>query len=53
MTTYEVTAKTGYAGHKQGDEFEAELSEDEERRATARGSIRVASKSKREEGSDG
>jgi hypothetical protein len=38
---YKVTAPTGYRGHKEGDEFEADLTEDEERRAKQRGSIRV------------
>ena len=41
MTTYRVTAATGYAGHKQGEQFEADLSEEQERRAKERGSIRV------------
>ena len=41
MTTYKVTAATGYRGHKLGDEFEAELSEEEEQRLKAGGSIRV------------
>lgn len=40
-TTYKVTARTGYRGHAEGEEFEADLTEDEERRAKARGSIRV------------
>ena len=40
-TTYKVTSATGYRGHAEGEEFEAELTEDEERRAKARGSIRV------------
>jgi hypothetical protein len=41
MTVYKVTAKTGYRGYAEGDEFDAELTPDEERRAKARGSIRV------------
>jgi hypothetical protein len=41
MTTYKVTAATGFRGIPEGEEFEAELTEDEERRAKARGSIRV------------
>jgi len=41
MTTYRVTAATGYAGHKQGEQFEADLTEEQERRAKERGSIRV------------
>lgn len=41
MTRYKVTSSTAYAGHAPGEEFEAELTEDEERRAKARGSIRV------------
>jgi hypothetical protein len=40
-TTYKVTAATGFRGHAEGEEFEAELSPDEERRAKQRGSIRV------------
>ena len=40
-TLYKVMALTGYRGHKQGDEFEADLTPDEERRAKQRGSIRV------------
>ena len=39
-TTYKVTAVTGYAGHKQGDEFQADLTEAEEKRAVERGSIK-------------
>jgi len=41
MTVYKVTAKTGYRGYAEGDEFDLELTPDEERRAKARGSIRV------------
>ena len=40
-TTYKVTAATGFRGHAEGEEFEAELTEDEERRAKERGSLRV------------
>lgn len=40
-TTYKVTAATGFRGYAEGEKFEAELSEDEERRAIERGSIRV------------
>lgn len=40
-TLYKVTGLTSFRGHKPGEEFEAELTEDEERRAKARGSIRV------------
>lgn len=50
-TTYKVTAATGYRGHAEGEQFEAELTPDEERRAKARGSIRAvkASDKKQEE----
>lgn len=41
MKTYKVTAKTGFRGYAEGDEFQAELTEAEERRAKDRGSIRV------------
>lgn len=40
-TLYKVMSLTGFRGHKQGEEFEADLTPDEERRAKARGSIRV------------
>ena len=39
--TYKVMAATGFRGHTEGETFEADLTEDEERRATERGSIRV------------
>lgn len=41
MKTYKVTAATGFQGYALGEEFEADLAEDIERRAKARGSIRV------------
>jgi hypothetical protein len=41
-TTYKVTGPTAYRGVRPGEEFTAELSEDEERRALERGSIAVA-----------
>jgi hypothetical protein len=41
MTVYKVTAATGYKGHKEGEQFEADLTPDQERRAKERGSIRV------------
>ena len=40
-TLYKVMARTGFRGFKQGEEFEADLTPDEERRAKQRGSIRV------------
>jgi hypothetical protein len=57
MTTYKVTAKTGYQGYAEGEEFDADLTEDQERRAKERGSIRVVkrddTKPKGKERSDG
>jgi hypothetical protein len=41
MTLYKVTGETPYLGHQPGEEFEAELDPDRERRAKDRGSIRV------------
>jgi hypothetical protein len=38
--TYIVTAETGYDGHKKNEEFEAELTEEQEQRAIERGSIK-------------
>jgi hypothetical protein len=43
-TTYKVTAATGFRGHKLGDEFDADLTPDQEKRAKDRGSIRVVSR---------
>lgn len=43
-TTYKVMARTGFMGHAQGETFEADLPEDVERRAKARGSIRAVPK---------
>jgi hypothetical protein len=39
LTTYNVTGPTNFRGHKPGETFDAELSEAEEARAIARGSI--------------
>ena len=42
MTTrYKVVGPTGFQGHKPGDVFDADLDPGLERRAKARGSIRV------------
>jgi len=49
MTVYKVTAATGYRGHKQGEEFKADLSPEQERRAIERGSIKKVNK---KEGND-
>jgi hypothetical protein len=42
--TYRVTGSTTYAGYPPGSTFEAELDEGAERRALARGSIKVVVK---------
>ena len=47
MTKYKVTAKTGYQGRAEGEEFDADLSEDEERRATERGSLEIVGGTKK------
>jgi hypothetical protein len=44
MTVYKVTGPVAYAGHEPGEEFEAELEPDLERRALERGAIEVAGK---------
>jgi hypothetical protein len=49
MTKYKVTAATGFRGHAEGEEFEADLTEDEERRAKQRGSIRVVQRGKKKD----
>jgi hypothetical protein len=52
-TLYKVIALTGFRGHKQGDEFEADLTPDQERRAKARGSIRVVRRDKQDDEKEG
>ena len=56
MTTYKVTAPTGYQGHQEGEEFEADLTPEQEKRAKDRGSIKVLKrdndKNKKEGSSD-
>lgn len=47
--TYLVAAATGYRGHKQGDRVELALTDDEERRAIERGSLRHVKAKKEEE----
>lgn len=56
MTTYKVTGP-GYRGHKHGEVFDADLTDEQERRAKDRGAIRVVKrdsddkpKAKKEEG---
>ncbi len=39
-TTYKVTGPTGFAGHKPGETFEADLDPQLEQRALERGSIK-------------
>jgi hypothetical protein len=41
VTLYKVTGNTGFLGYAPGEEFEADLGPDVERRAKARGAIRV------------
>ena len=40
-TTYKVTGTTAFAGHKPGEEFDADLTPEQEQRAKARGQLRV------------
>lgn len=42
MKTYEVVGETRFQGHAPGETFDADFTEDEERRFTERGSIRLA-----------
>lgn len=58
MTVYKVTGPA-FAGHQSGEEFEADLDPDQERRAKARGQLRVVKRGDtiqpekdREEGKD-
>jgi hypothetical protein len=49
MKRYRVTGSTAYAGHEPGAEFEADLDPDAERRAIARGSLKLLRTKKPEE----
>jgi len=51
VTTYKVTGPTPFQGHKPGETFDADLDENAERRAIARGSIKKTPK-KKEDDSD-
>ena len=46
LRTYRVTGPTAFLGREPGEEFRAKLDPDLERRALARGSIRVVTKAK-------
>jgi len=52
MTTYKVTGPTAFQGHKPGEQFDADLDENAERRAIARGSIKKTTAKKKEDDSD-
>jgi hypothetical protein len=56
MTTYKVTAATGFEGRAEGEEFEADLDQELEERALERGSLEIVKgkpKTKKEGGEDG
>ena len=53
MTTYKVTGATPYQGHRPGEQFEADLTEEQERRAKERGSIRVVKRDDNKEEVEG
>jgi hypothetical protein len=46
---YVVSGNTPFMDHQPGEEFEAELTEEQERRALERGSIELAGKSAKKE----
>lgn len=47
MSRYRVTGTTAYMGHQPGEEFEAELTPDQERRALERGAIEAVKAAKK------
>jgi hypothetical protein len=58
VTVYKVTGSTYFRGYAPGEEFQADLTEEQERRAKERGSIRVVKRqdtkpTKKEEEADG
>jgi hypothetical protein len=46
---YVVTGATAYLDHQPGEEFEAELTDEQEDRAIERGSIKLAKDAKKKE----
>jgi hypothetical protein len=54
MTTYRVTGNTPYMDHQPGEEFEADLTDEQEDRALERGAIKRVGKprQKKEEDND-
>ncbi len=50
MTTYKVTAETGFDGHQLGDEFDADLDPELEERALERGSIQIVKGTRKKKG---
>jgi hypothetical protein len=51
--TYRVTGNTAYRGHQPGETFDADLTDDEKRRAIDRGSIAAVSSPKKTSGKEG
>jgi len=49
VSVYKVTGNTPYLGHQPGEEFEADLTAEQERRAKERGSIRVVKRNTKQE----
>lgn len=44
MTTYRVVGPAAFRGHQAGEKFDAELDPEQEKRALARGSIKVVNR---------
>jgi hypothetical protein len=53
MSTYKVIAATGFDGHAEGEEFEADLDAELEERAIERGSIELVKGKRKEKEDDG
>jgi hypothetical protein len=51
-TTYKVTGPTAYKGHQPGEQFEAELTDEQEQRALERGAIEVVRTTKKKGADD-
>lgn len=52
MTSYKVTGATAFMGHRPGQQFEADLDPQLERRALERGSIKKTTAKKEKEETD-
>jgi len=49
VTTYRVAGPAAFMGHKTGEKFDADLDPEQEKRALARGSIKIVNRKPKDE----